>query len=70
MRNRTGKCPRCNKIIVGYPAISRVDNKTEICSNCGIVEALQIFIIADVKEVKGNVKYNKRTSRKHKCKMF
>lgn len=27
-------CPRCNKAIIGYPALSRVDNQTEICSNC------------------------------------
>jgi len=65
-----GKCPRCNKLINGYPAISRIDNKTEVCSKCGIIEALQIFIIADVKEVKGNVKYNKRASKQYKCKML
>lgn len=37
-------CPKCNKKIFGYPAISRIDNHTKICSNCGIKEALQIFI--------------------------
>lgn len=37
-------CPRCNNYIVGYPALSRVDNKTEICSKCGNLEALEIFI--------------------------
>lgn len=70
MKRIKGKCPRCNKLINDYPAISRIDNKTEICSKCGIIEALQIYIIADVKEVKGNVKYNKTASRKHKCKML
>ena len=33
-------CPRCKEIYDGYPAISRRDNKTEICSNCGGEEAL------------------------------
>ena len=33
-------CPKCKGDIVGYPAISRLDNKTEICSSCGIREAL------------------------------
>lgn len=40
-------CPICNKPYEGYPALSRKDNKTEICSLCGVKEAL---IIADVSE--------------------
>ena len=35
------KCPRCGKIYTEHPAISRTDNKTEICSHCGIEEALE-----------------------------
>lgn len=27
----------------GYPAISRKDNKTKICSKCGIMEALDVY---------------------------
>lgn len=34
-------CPKCHKQYSGYPAISRVDNKTEICSKCGQIEALE-----------------------------
>lgn len=37
-------CPRCKTIIVGPPALSRKDNKTEICSMCGVDEALEDFI--------------------------
>ena len=37
-------CPRCDKPILGYSAMSRIDNKTEICSNCGNIEALEAFI--------------------------
>ena len=37
------KCPKCNKELGEYPAISRRDNKTEICSNCGMLEALEDF---------------------------
>lgn len=33
-------CPNCGKEYVGYPAISRRDNKTEICPECGVNEAL------------------------------
>ena len=36
-------CPRCGKPIYGYPAISRLDNETEICSDCGTIEALADF---------------------------
>lgn len=31
-------CPICKKIYTGYPAISRKDNKTLICSDCGMEE--------------------------------
>ena len=37
------KCPKCGKNYYGYPALSREDNKTEICSECGIREALATF---------------------------
>lgn len=33
-------CPKCGRPIVGHPAISRTDNKTEICSECGLNEAI------------------------------
>lgn len=36
-------CPLCHKPYSGYPAISRKDNKTKICSECGLKEALEIF---------------------------
>ena len=38
------KCTRCGKNYCGYPALSRKDNKTEICSECGIEEALKLFL--------------------------
>lgn len=34
-------CPKCGYEYEGYPAISREDNKTEICPECGIREALE-----------------------------
>lgn len=37
-------CPICGNTIIGYPALSRKDNKTEICSSCGNIEAIQEFI--------------------------
>ena len=36
-------CPRCNSAITTFPALSRRDNKTDICSDCGSVEAMEDF---------------------------
>lgn len=34
-------CPRCGQAYSGCPAISRIDNETQICSDCGTREALE-----------------------------
>ena len=34
-------CPRCGKAYTEHPALSRVDNETLICPDCGIREALE-----------------------------
>ena len=36
-------CPICNQLYSEPPALSRKDNKTEICSLCGTREALESF---------------------------
>lgn len=67
MNPKNNLCPRCKNKIIGYPAISRIDNKTKICSKCGVIEALEVFINAQRKEVKVNNSYNnKRTSKCYK----
>lgn len=50
-------CPSCNGFIPNnetpgaYPgALSRRDNKTEICSACGVKEALEDFVLGSVHE--------------------
>lgn len=35
------ECPRCGKETNDYPALSRTDNKTNICSQCGTDEAME-----------------------------
>ena len=35
------KCPICGKEYKDPPAISRKDNKTAICPDCGTLEALE-----------------------------
>lgn len=32
-------CPRCGDEITTFPALSRFDNETDICSECGTREA-------------------------------
>ena len=41
-------CKRCGCIIEGYPALSRLDNTSEICSDCGQIEALEAMYIGHV----------------------
>lgn len=38
---RTAVCPRCGKEYTGRPALSRADNQTLICPDCGTREALE-----------------------------
>lgn len=33
-------CPNCGKSYSDAPALSRKDNKTEICPDCGMLEAI------------------------------
>jgi hypothetical protein len=63
-------CPKCKKEFTGYPALSRIDNKTEICSECGIKEALESFgkeiIDLYIKGKKLDIKFSKETIQKIK----
>ena len=38
--NNGKKCPLCQKIYYEPSALSRTDNKTEICGDCSVKEAL------------------------------
>ena len=38
---RTAVCPLCGRLCHGHPALSRADNETLICPDCGTREALQ-----------------------------
>ncbi len=45
-------CPKCGQEYTDYPAISRADNKTEICPECGTQEAIEAYL--QYKEKEGN----------------
>lgn len=36
-------CPSCNQEYSERPALSRVDNMTKICPECGMKEAIEVF---------------------------
>ena len=38
---RTAVCPLCGKMYSGVPALSRTDNETLICPDCGTRQALE-----------------------------
>lgn len=42
-------CPKCQKIYAGIPSVSRFDNETLICQDCGTRESLKSLGI-DVSE--------------------
>ena len=44
MSKKSFICPRCKNYFEGFAAISRKDNKTEICDKCGTEEALLVFV--------------------------
>lgn len=37
---RIAVCPKCGNAYSGHPALSRLDNETLICPDCGVREAL------------------------------
>lgn len=40
---RSKTCPLCNMKYYGYPSLSREDDKTLICPDCGMRQALKEF---------------------------
>lgn len=47
---KTFTCPVCNKVVTGFPAISRTDNKTEICADCGVKQAVEQYVNYTMKQ--------------------
>jgi ribosomal protein L37AE/L43A len=44
--NHEGICPICGQIYHGRPALSRTDNETLICADCGVRQALTALEIS------------------------
>lgn len=43
-------CPVCGGLLTAHPALSRRDNKTQVCPDCGIREALSDFGMDEAKQ--------------------
>ena len=43
---RTAVCPLCGRVYHEHPALSRTDNETLICPDCGTREALETMGIS------------------------
>ena len=50
MSDKVKHCPRCSESYTGFPALSRRDNKTEICGSCGTEEGMEDFVKAIIKQ--------------------
>ena len=46
------KCPKCGKIFGNRGAVSRVDNVTIVCSDCGTREALESIGVDETEQEK------------------
>ena len=57
MTTKIKVCPVCGKEYSEHPAISRKDNKTEICSLCGRLEAVEQFLNDNMEGKENDNKY-------------
>lgn len=44
MDNIVRVCPECKKEFTGYGSISRKDDKTIICPECGVIQAIEAYV--------------------------
>lgn len=50
---KTAECPRCSVAMLNtWSALSRLDNTTHICSQCGYEEAMEQYFHGEVKNWK------------------
>lgn len=50
--NESRTCPICGKTYHEYPSLSRIDDKTEICPDCGTRQVLEAVGIPVEKQEK------------------
>ena len=50
MRRAPAVCPRCGATYTDYPALSRKDNETLLCPDCGVREALESIGVSIIEQ--------------------
>ena len=55
------KCPKCGCYYHSYPALSRIDNRTHICPDCGVREALNALGLTSHEQEKVLIEIRKET---------
>ena len=60
-------CPICGNPYTGHPALSRTDDKMEICPDCGIRQSLQSIGIAPEEQEKILSIIHRPQGKKSKC---
>ena len=55
---KTFICQSCGRTTTGHPALSRKDNKSELCPACGMIEAIEQY---------ENHKNDEYRENRHKC---
>lgn len=66
------ECPKCHKKYTQFPAVSRRDNKTYICPQCGVDEAIE-DMLKNKKDENKEIKTEEDTNNQHyiaKCTLF
>jgi transposase len=58
------KCPRCGEKMDKYPALSRRDNETGICSPCGSEEALVDIIVRGSTLLQKDINFRMKLAKK------
>lgn len=48
------ECPKCGYTYTEHPALSREDNKTEICPDCGVQEAFMEACLSEAGIISNN----------------
>lgn len=56
-------CPVCKREYEEYPALSRKDNRTEICPDCGMAEALESFGLSKLEAMEKVVRIKEATKK-------
>ena len=66
--NEKARCPICGQEYTGAPALSRTDNQTLVCPDCGTRQALAAIGVTDTDAVIARIhEYDERRAQEEKA---